>query len=68
MSKDICNHKVKTIRASPGKGQHFGNIIPLAFDKFSIKLWDISTGQIVQTLTGPDDHDVSWHYIGKKFY
>ncbi len=46
-----CYHTVKTVQASPGKGQHLGNIFPLAYDKFSVKLWDISTRKVVRDLT-----------------
>ena len=66
VKKGLCNHKVKTIRSSPGKGQHLGTLMPLATDKFSVKLWDISTKKVVQTLKGDEEHNVSTNLVKLK--
>ena len=50
-------------RACPGKGQHFGNLVPLASDRFSVKIWDIATKKVVTTLTGQDNHVVLNHSV-----
>jgi hypothetical protein len=63
MAKGECNHKVKTIRSSPGKGQHLGALMPLATDKFSVKLWDISTKKVVQELKGGEEHEVMIYWL-----
>ena len=59
LSQDKCDHTIKTIRACPGKGQNFGNLIPLASDKFTAKIWDMETKKVVRALTGPDEHQVA---------
>ena len=62
LNEDKCCHSVKTIKACPGKGQNLGKLIPLAYDKFSVKVWDIETKKEVHNLTGPDDHQVTKNF------